>query len=268
MAVTASFTPNARLLSAIADNLSNTVSVGRNAAGALLVNGGAVAVLGGTPTVADTDLVQVFGLFGNDTLFLDEGSGALPRANLFGGSDNDTAAGGSGADQLFGQAGNDALLGRGNTDLLFGGDGNDTLTGGDGDDQVFGEAGDDRMVWNPGDNADLMEGGPGTDTAEVNGGNGAESFAIDANGLRVRFDRVAPAPFRLDIGTPENIALNAAGGNDRVDASALAAGLARLQLDGGAGNDTITGGQDDDVLIGGAGLDVLDGGAGDNTVIQ
>ena len=60
---------------------------------------------------------------------------------------------------------------------------------------MFGEAGNDRMIWNPGDDTDLIEGGDGTDTAEVNGGNGAEVFTATANGTRVRFDRIDPAPF-------------------------------------------------------------------------
>ena len=79
----------------------------------LLVNGGAVSVLGGTPTVANTSLIQVFGLGGNDQLSLDETNGALPAANLFGGDGNDTLTGGSANDLLFGQAGNDTLLGKG-----------------------------------------------------------------------------------------------------------------------------------------------------------
>ena len=60
------------------------------------------------------------------------------------------------------------------------------------------------MIWNPGDDTDLNEGGAGTDTVEVNGGNGAEQFTTTANGARVRFDRVNPAPFAIDIGTSEN----------------------------------------------------------------
>src|SRR5215510_5758150 len=101
---------------------------------------------------------------------------------------------------LFGQSGNDTLLGKGGFDLLFGGTDNDTLTGGDADDQVFGQTGDDRMIWNPGD---------GTDTVEVNGGNGTEQFTTTANGTRVRFDRLNPAPFSIDIGTSEKLTLNA-----------------------------------------------------------
>ena len=71
------------------------------------------------------------------------------------------------------------------------------------------------MIWNPGDDTDLFEGGAGTDTAEVNGGGGAEVFTATANGTRVRFDRLDPAPFSIDIGTTENLVLNMNGGNDR-----------------------------------------------------
>ena len=121
----------------------------------------------------------------------------------------------------------------GGADLLFGGAGNDVLTGGSGDDQVFGEAGNDRMVWNPGEGTDLNEGGDGNDTVEVNGGNGAESFTATANGSRVRFDRLDPAPFTLDIGTSENLVVNMNGGDDTFTGSNGLAGLISLTVDGG-----------------------------------
>src|SRR5436305_9397514 len=153
-AVTASFSA-AGVLTVLGDAQNNNITVSRDAAGRILVNGGAVTVRGGTATVANTSLVQVFGVAGNDTLALNEANGALPAANLFGGTDNDALTGGSGADQLFGQAGNDTLLGKGGVDFLFGGSENDTLTGGDGDDQVFGASGNDRVAWNPGYDTDL-----------------------------------------------------------------------------------------------------------------
>ncbi len=267
MAVTATFLPGAGLLSAIGDNLNNTITFNRNAAGNILVNGGAVSVKGGTPTVANTGRIQAFGLGGDDNIALDEANGALPAAQLFGGAGNDTLTGGSGADQLFGQDGNDTLRGKGGNDLLFGGDGNDVLTGGDGDDQVFGEGGNDRMIWNPGDDTDLFEGGAGTDTAEVNGGNGTETFSITANGTRVRFDRLDPAPFSIDIGTTENLVLNANGGDDVITAGNGLASLIQLTIDGGAGNDTITGGDGNDVLLGGDGNDLIVGGRGNDTAL-
>ena len=132
---------------------------------------------------------------------------------------------------------------------------------------MFGEAGNDRMIWNPGDGSDLFEGGDGTDTAEVNGGNGAENFTITANGSRVRFDRVSPAPFFLDIGTTENLVVNANGGDDVITAGNGLANLIKLTIDGGAGNDTITGGDGNDTLIGGDGNDLITGGRGNDTAL-
>src|SRR5262245_41559009 len=167
------------------DNQDNTITISRDSAGGLLVNGGAITIKGGAPTVANTTLIRVFGAAGNDIILLDETNGALPKADLQGGLGNDTLTGGSGNDQLNGGAGNDALLGKGGVDLLFGGAGHDVLTGGGGNDQAFGQKGDDRMIWNPGDGSDLNEGGAGIDTVENNGGVASESYTITANGARV-----------------------------------------------------------------------------------
>ena len=271
-AVTATF--SAGQLTVFGDSLGNSITVSRDAAGKILVNGGAIAVAGGTPTVANTTQIRVFGLGGADVISLSEVNGALPAAVLFGGADNDTLTGGSGADQLFGQAGNDTLLGKGGNDLLFGGTENDTLTGGDADDQAFGQGGTDRLVWNPGDDTDLNEGGDGFDTTEVNGGNGAEQFTATANGTRVRFDRLDPAPFSIDIGTSEQLSLNANGGDDKFSATGNLAALIQIRVDGGAGNDNVLGSNGADVLLGGDGNDFVDGqqgndiaflGAGDDT---
>ena len=266
-AVFAAFSPAVGVLSVFGDSLGNTITVSRNAAGVLSVNGGAVPISGGTPTVANTALVNVFGQAGNDTITLDEADGALPRAVLFGGAGNDTITGGSGADHLFGEAGNDTLLGKGGADLLFGGAGDDTLTGGRGDDQVFGQAGNDRMIWDPGDGSALNEGGAGSDTVEVNGGNVGETFTVAANGARVRFDRVNPAPFFLDIGTTENLVVNANGGDDVITAGNGLAPLIQIAMDGGAGNDTLNGGDGDDRLLGGDGNDFIDGNQGSDTAV-
>jgi Ca2+-binding RTX toxin-like protein len=265
MAITSIFSKG--LLSEFGDATDNTIVTSRDAAGNILVNGGAVPITGGNATVANTTLIQVFGQAGNDTITVNEANGALPAANLFGGDGNDILTGGSGNDMLFGQAGNDILLGKGGNDFLFGGAGNDTLTGGAGDDQVFGQAGNDRMIWNPGDGTDLFEGGDGTDTAEVNGGNGAEQFTLTPNGTRVRFDRISPAPFSIDIGTTENLVLNMNGGDDVFTAGNGLASLIKLTVDGGAGNDTITGGDGADRLLGGDGNDTITGGRGNDTLL-
>jgi Ca2+-binding RTX toxin-like protein len=261
-ATTATFSNG--VLTVSGDAADNSIVLSRDAAGTILVNNGAVPVVGGTPTVANVSLIRALGRAGNDTITLDEAGGALPRANLFGGANNDALTGGSGGDQLFGQSGNDTLLGRGGFDLLAGGGHRDTLTGGDADDQAFGQGGNDRMIWNPGDDTDLNEGAGGTDTVEVNGGGGAEQFATTANGARVRFDRLNPAPFAIDIGTSENLVLNANGGDDSFSASGNLAALIQITVDGGTGNDTILGSNGIDVLLGGDGDDFVDGQQGND----
>jgi Ca2+-binding RTX toxin-like protein len=131
MAVTAIFFPppetDPGILTVFGDDNNNTITASRNAAGAILVNNGAVSVQGGTPTVANTGLIEVFGQGGNDTITLNEANGALPAAFLVGGDGDDTMTGGSGGDQLIGQAGNDTLLGKGGNDFILGGDGNDVI---------------------------------------------------------------------------------------------------------------------------------------------
>jgi Ca2+-binding RTX toxin-like protein len=258
---------NSGKLSVTGNKADNVIELSRNASGAILVNNGAVKTTGGTPTVANTTLIEVTGGAGNDTITLNEGLGALPSANLFGGAGNDVLTGGSNVDRLFGQGDNDTLNGKGGNDWLFGGVGNDVLTGGDGNDGLYGEAGDDRMVWNPGDDSDLLEGGDGLDTAEVNGGGGAEAFTVTANGERVRLDRLDPAPFALDIGTTENVVVNMNGGNDFFSATGNLAPMIKLTVDGGTGDDTILGSNGADVLLGGDGSDFVDGQQGNDAAL-
>jgi Ca2+-binding RTX toxin-like protein len=259
LAVTATFSPASGVLSVRGDSLDNTIEFSRNAAGAILVNGGAVAIVGGTPTVANTALINAFGLSGDDTLALNEANGALPRANLYGGSGDDVLNGGSGGDRFFGQSGDDTINGRGGADFLFGGSADDALTGGDADDFAFGQNGADDMIWNPGDDTDLNEGGAGEDDVIVNGGGGEESFTTTANGTRVRFDRLNPAPFAIDIGTSENLVVNMNGGDDSFSATGNLAALISITVDGGAGDDTLLGSNGADLLIGGGDDDFIDG---------
>ncbi len=260
--VSASFSSSTHVLTVLGDSANNTITVSRDVGGKIFVNGGAVAIAGGPATIANTTVIKVLGQDGNDTITLDETNGALPAASLIGGNGNDTLTGGSGNDHLFGESGSDSLLGKGGNDSLFGGGDNDTLLGGVGNDSASGESGNDLLIWNPGEGSDINEGGDGIDTVEVNGGAVDENFTAVANGTRVRFDRVSPAPFFLDIGTTENLQLNAGAGNDTFTGGAGLAPLISLSIDGGAGNDRITGGDGNDSLIGGDGDDLITGGKG------
>jgi Ca2+-binding RTX toxin-like protein len=261
-AATATFSSG--VLTVTGDGAADNIVISRNAAGRILVNGGAITVDGGTPTVANTQLIQVLGRTGSDVIRVDETNGPLPPANLFGGAGADTLTGGSGADRLVGQAGNDTLAGEGGADTLTGGMGNDTATGGDADDLVFGQGGDDRMIWDPGDDTDVNEGGAGVDNVVVNGAAGAEQFTTTANGARVRFDRLNPAPFAVDIGTSERLTLNAGGGNDSFSATGNLAALIAITVDGGTGDDTLNGSNGIDQFIAGEGNDFVDGQQGND----
>lgn len=150
MSTTSVFSPVTGQLTIFGDSTNNGVVISRDKSGRILINNGQVKTIGGDPTVANTNEIDVFGQGGDDTITVNESNGPMPAVHIFGGDGNDRITGGSGADLLFGQAGNDTIKGGGGNDLLFGGAGNDTLDGGSGDNQLFGEAGDDLMIWNPG----------------------------------------------------------------------------------------------------------------------
>src|SRR5262249_7064232 len=86
-------------------------------------------------------------------------------------------------------------------------------------------------------------------------------------GTRVRFDRLNPGPFTIDIGTSESLVLNANGGDDNFSATGNLAALIQLTVDGGAGNDTILGSNGADTLLGGDGDDFIDGQQGNDTAV-
>jgi Ca2+-binding RTX toxin-like protein len=196
-----------------------------------------------------------------------------------------TVNGDAGNDTITGSPDNDILNGGNDLDTLSGAAGNDRISGNDANDTMNGDAGNDAMVWNPGDDDDVMNGGAGGgDDAELNGGNNPESFAAAPNGNRVRFERLSPAPFFLDVGPDtERLVLNANGGDDTMasnpatpTAMLLNGGTGLDTMSGGANADFINGGDDNDGLRGGPGIDrivgdrgndAMDGEAGDDTLV-
>ena len=304
MAIKASFNPSNQLLSVFGDNRDNTITASRDAAGQIFVNGGAVSIDGGQPTVFNTDEIVVSGGNGNDTISLD--NGALPPAQLFGGNGDDVLTGGAGADQL------------------FGGNGNDTLNGGDGND-ILNDAAEQMSISANGSRATLFRvqgnvtmdlnsveriqldafGGAdtitvndltGTDVKEVaidlagsggGGDNQVDTIVINAtdgndkirvtnhNGV-VTVSGLASDVTISNFEANDHLVINGLGGNDVINASGLGTAML-LTVNGGdgndvligsAGNDTLSGGAGDDLLIGGPGQDILDGGPGNNINIQ
>ena len=92
-----------------------------------------------------------------------------------------------------------------------------------GNDPHLGGDGDDVMVWNPGDGNDLNDGEAGNDTLIFNGSAGDEIMAASPNGARVTFTRNL-GNIVMDIGTTENLVVNALGGNDTLTANPVLAG--------------------------------------------
>jgi Ca2+-binding RTX toxin-like protein len=178
-----------------------------------------------------------------------------------------TVNGDAGNDTINGSPDNDILNGGNDLDTLNGAGGNDRISGNDANDTMNGDAGNDVTVWNPGDDDDIMNGGAGGgDDAELNGGNNPESFAATPVGNRVRFERLSPAPFKLDVGPDvERLVLNANGGDDTM-ASDPATPTAML-LNGGTGLDTMSGGANADFINGGDDNDDLNGGPNADRVV-
>lgn len=218
-AIVASF--DGGILTVSGDNQDNTISVSRDAAGTLLVNGGLVPVTGGVATADNTFLIRIDGLNGNDALQLNEDNGQLPRADILGGEGDDTLLGGSGDDELDGGAGNDSISGgRDGHDRLLGREGNDFLNGNRGSDDLFGGEGNDVIDWLPGDGSDLVEGEDGQDTMLFFGSNGSEKVDISPNGPRLRFFRDLGA-ITMDCDGIENVDFRALGGEDQVTVNDL-----------------------------------------------
>ena len=209
MAIKANFI--AGLLSVTGDNADDAIAITRDAAGQILINGGAISVQGDQPTLTNTTQIDVFGGNGNDMISLDNVAPptgqALPPAHLFGGNGNDTLTGGAG------------------NDTLFGGNGDDTVIGGKGNDTAFLGNGNDTFIWNPGDGNDVVDGGRGFDTLVFRGADrpAGETFSIDPNGSGATFNRpngiihltdVERIQFEAQGQHPDNITINDLTGTD------------------------------------------------------
>jgi Ca2+-binding RTX toxin-like protein len=216
--VTAAFSGG--ILTVTGDDTDNAIVVSRDAGGNLLVNGGSVPISGGVSTIANTTLVRVFGLKGNDSITISDANGPMPPSSLFGGEGDDILTGSNNADDLDGGPGNDTLVGKGGADRLFGGPGNDTLIGGQGVDQLFGGEDNDQLVWNPGDGNDLVEGENGDDTLVFAGSNITENIAVAANGQRVLVLRDV-GNIVMDCAGVEHVIVRAVSGSDVVTVNDL-----------------------------------------------
>jgi Ca2+-binding RTX toxin-like protein len=230
---TAQFTKGQAVLNVFGDSTDNAIVVSRDHAGDILINGGDVDVHGAAATVDNVGRLHIATGGGNDTVSFDETNGALPPADVFGGSGNDRISGSSAPDPLFGEAGDDVLIGGRGNELLDGGDGNDFVDGNQGADTAELGDGNDTFQWDPGDGSDVVDGGSGHDVMLFNGAPGAERFDVTANGDRVRFTRDI-GTITMDLGSVEQIDTRALGGADTFSAGDLTGtGVSDLEIDEG-----------------------------------
>jgi Ca2+-binding RTX toxin-like protein len=209
--ITAIFIPAQQTLVVVGTAGDDSISVKRNAAGKIVINNGAVAILGTKPTVDTTSVLEVFGQAGNDDISLDESNGALPSGVVSGGDGTDsvTIEGSPASESYFlanngvgiarvgrntpspffddldttenltvnMKGGDDVFAGQNGVSFLHltvdGGAGNDTILGGDGDDLLIGGTGQDFIDGNRGN--DVVQMGAGDDTFQWDPGDGSDT---------------------------------------------------------------------------------------------
>jgi Ca2+-binding RTX toxin-like protein len=198
--------------------------------------------------------------------------------------DNQELTAAAGTLTINGAEGDDNIVGSKNVDHIIGGAGSDRITGFTGGDDIDGGEGNDVMIWNNGDGNDTNDGEDGVDETQINGRNTTDDATVqNIAGGRVRFDRVAPGPFNVDMGTVERLTINTQAGDDKlvtgpgvtlpmtIDAGPgvddITAGDAGDVVQGGEGVDTLNAGAGGDRLVGNPGNDIMNAGAGDDTLV-
>ncbi|CTQ48574.1 calcium-binding protein [Jannaschia donghaensis] len=171
-------------------------------------------------------------------------STAVNFENVIGTAFKDKIKGDREDNVLSGLAGDDRLNGRGGDDIIAGNTGND---------RMFGGGGDDLLVWNNGDGSDLMNGGSGYDRVQVNfdtdlvnddlQNKDVAEYSVTDTG--VQFARIEVNEqterglFQLDIRNTEALETNFGGGDDTAVVVGDVLSKVFLDLDGGAGIDTL-----------------------------
>jgi Ca2+-binding RTX toxin-like protein len=276
----------------------------------------------------------IFGGSGDDHI-----TGSSAADFILGGSGDDVLIGGRGDEFFSGGDGNDFVDGNQGTDTASLGEGDDVFQWdpGDGSDVVDGGSGHDTQLFNGANAAETFDVAPngsgvlftrslGTirmdltsvEQLDTNTLGGADAFTVhDLTGTgvsavnineaggnqlpdgvadRINVDGTAGADVVSVSGSTsasvtglaasvtvrgtdsfDGLEVDGGAGDDTITAGGLAAGVLSYSADGGdgndllvgsAGDDTLHGGPGNDTLNGGPGNDVLDGGPGTNVVIQ
>ena len=107
------------------------------------------------------------------------------------------------------------------------------------------------------------------DTVIVNGTNGADIIDVFGAGSSASVvGLAAQVNITNSEGANDALVVNALGGDDDVTATTLPAGVIKLTIDGGAGDDDILGSQGADVFLGGDGDDFIFGDNGNDLALM
>jgi Ca2+-binding RTX toxin-like protein len=299
----ARFSPATGVLSVHGTADADTFVVSVKSSGAIVVNGGAIPIQGGTPTLANTVRIALHGRGGDDQLVVDP-SASLPGARIVGGKGDDVLVGGAGPDEFLWAAGDgeDVVEGQGGADRqrFEGSDAAENVdvvassgrvwvlrnvdgTTNDLNDvetiELAARGGSDGVVVGDLSGTDATEvrvdlaGGAGagdgqTDTVTFVATNGPDAIGIAGEGTGVR---VAGVQADLLVSSPEaaldRLVVQALGGDDDVDATAPGTEAIQLVVNGGLGVDEFTGGAGDELFTGGDGDDTALLGPGDDTAV-
>ena len=99
------------------------------------------------------------------------------------------------------------------------------------------------------------------------GSDGDDIFNVALAGGKVSVTGLSTQVTISHADTTDALFISGGWGNDIIDASALAAGAVKLDLDGDLGNDKLIGSKGDDYVMAGVGNDTVIGGAGNDTAL-
>jgi hypothetical protein len=251
------------------------------------IDGGA-----GDDTIAGGKGVEtLLGSDGNDSI---DGNGGNDLALLGAGDDTFVWDPGDGSDTLEGEDGTDTMVFNGANALervALSANGNRLTFLRDPGNVTMDTAGVERIDFNALGGADLVAVGNliGTDVSDVNvdlaatlggatgdgqaddvvvdGTNGNDTINVTGNTSAVGVTGLSARVTIQHQELNDKLDVNGLAGNDVIDASGLAAGVIALNLDGGAGDDTLAGGKGVETLLGGDGDDSVDGNGGNDLAL-
>ncbi|MFC3230920.1 hypothetical protein ACFOGJ_26985, partial [Marinibaculum pumilum] len=248
---------------------------------------------GGDFHSGDDEDEEIRGEGGNDTLYGNDGDDLIEGGSgtdyIQGGDGDDTIDGGDHNDTLYGNDDDDSMSGGEGTNYMEGGDGDDTMTAGSQNDTLYGNDGDDVLDAGGGYNA--VYGGDGDDTLYVTDGRSTLQGNDDDDSFIVRGgdtidDNLDGGSGRDTLFSDGDITFDGNARLSSIEAIEIDGGGRILgtgdsqgfdfddmtltgvtEIDGGAGNDTITGPDGVSLsYVGGSGTDRIEAGDGDDTI--